>query len=328
MKPIAITLGDPSGIGPEIVAKAVTSFPNVPLILIGDLDYVRTALSLCGLEFPWEIADTANLSSLERTIFVPTDRRNVATLQPGVANADSGLAALTAIDLASDLAGRGVCDAIVTAPISKTAIHLAGSTFPGHTELLADKAGLRRYAADFAMLFDSPRLRVALLSVHVSLREAIEMIDAEMIVSLGVLLDRELPRITGKKPRIAVAGLNPHAGEEGRFGREEEVILAGVTALKEAGVLAEGPFAPDTVFLRALDHAYDVVIAMYHDQGLIPVKTMDFEHSVNVTVGLPYLRVSVDHGTAFDIAGQGIANASPMTYAIEWAISHQKGWSR
>lgn len=328
VKAIALTAGDPSGIGPEIVRNALEGLPTVPLIVIGDLDLTRAALDECGLNFPWEVVDASRLPGINRAVFLPTPPGESTPLQVGVANAHSGAAALASIDLAADLAATGVCDAIVTAPISKTAIQLAGSTFPGHTELLAEKSGLRRYAADFAMIFDSPRLRVALLSVHVPLRGAVDLLEADKIASLGMLLDRELPRITGRKPRVLVAGLNPHAGEDGLFGDEERVIVEGVKKMRELGVDAEGPVAPDTAFLRSLDGAYDVVVAMYHDQGLIPVKTLDFERSVNVTIGLPYLRVSVDHGTAFDIAGKGVANSRPMKSAIEWALEHQMGWSR
>lgn len=328
MKPLAVTVGDPSGIGPEIVRNALEALSPIPLLVIGDLDLTRASLDRCGLNFPWEVVDASRIEGIDKHVFLATPPEQSVPLEVGVPNARSGGAALASIDLAAELAATGVCDAIVTAPISKTAIGLAGSSFPGHTELLAEKSGLRRYAADFAMLFDSPRLRVALLSVHVPLRGAVDLLDPDKIASLGTLLDRELPRITGRKPKILVAGLNPHAGEDGLFGDEERVIVEGVKMMRDLGVDAEGPVAPDTAFLRSLDGAYDVVVAMYHDQGLIPVKTLDFERSVNVTIGLPYLRVSVDHGTAFDIAGKGVANSRPMKYAIEWALEHQKGWSR
>ena len=170
------------------------------------------------------------------------------------------------------------------------------------------------------MYFDSPRLRVVLLTVHVPLREAIASIEALRIAKLARLTAREYQRLYGSSPRMAVAGVNPHAGEGGKFGDEETAIARGVDLARTAdGLDISGPHPPDTVFLSASRGRYDVVMAMYHDQGLIPVKTLDFEHSVNVTIGLPYLRVSVDHGTAFDIAGKGIADAAPMRYAIEWA---------
>ncbi|MEO8382637.1 MAG: 4-hydroxythreonine-4-phosphate dehydrogenase PdxA [Acidobacteriota bacterium] len=282
MKPLAITLGDPAGIGPEIVAKA-----------------------LQGLDVP-------------HRIFGETS----GVVRYGEIAAEYGRVALDAIHAAIDAIERGECSALVTAPIHKQSIALAGATHPGHTELLAERAGLHRYAHDYAMYFDSPRLRTVLLSVHVPLREALQSIDAEAIAALARLTSREYTRLYGHSPRIAVAGVNPHAGEGGRFGREEETIAHGVQIAREAGLDVSGPHPPDTVFLGATQGKCDVVMAMYHDQGLIPVKTLAFHQSVNVTLGLPYLRVSVDHGTAFDIAGKGIADAGPMKYAIEWAARH------
>jgi 4-hydroxythreonine-4-phosphate dehydrogenase len=222
----------------------------------------------------------------------------------------------------------GECSALVTAPIHKQAIALAGSPFPGHTELLADRAGLKRYAHDYAMYFDSPKLKSALLSVHLPLQDAIANIDADDIAALAQLMTREYARLYGSTPRIAVAGVNPHAGEGGKFGDEEQIVARGVTKAREAGLTISGPHPADTIFLAASRGQYDVVLAMYHDQALIPIKTMAFDRSVNVTIGLPYLRVSVDHGTAFDIAGRGIADAAPMRYAIEWAAAHAGTFAR
>lgn len=277
MKPLAITIGDPAGIGPEIVEKALAE--------------LKTPARVFG--------------------------RVPARVRHGEISAEYGRIALDAIDEALQAIERGECSALVTAPIHKQSIALAGSTFPGHTELLAARAGLQRYAHDYAMYFDSPKLRVVLLTVHVPLSEAIRSITADDIAALARLTARTW--LHQQPPRIAVAGLNPHAGEGGRFGKEEEVIAQGVVQARKDGLTISGPHPPDTVFLSATRGRYDVVMAMYHDQGLIPVKTLDFEHSVNVTLGLPYLRVSVDHGTAFDIAGKGIADAGPMRYAIEWA---------
>jgi 4-hydroxythreonine-4-phosphate dehydrogenase len=284
VKPLAITIGDPAGIGPEIVEKALAAL-DVPARVFG---------------------------------VVPANVRH------GEIAAEYGRVALDAIDAAVTAVERGECSALVTAPIHKQAIALAGATFPGHTELLASRAGLHRYGHDYAMYFDSPRLRTVLLSVHVPLREALESIDAGTIAALARLTAREYARLHGTEPRIAVAGVNPHAGEGGRFGHEEETIASGVAMAALDGLRVTGPHPPDTVFLAAANGKYDVVMAMYHDQGLIPVKTLAFHQSVNVTLGLPYLRVSVDHGTAFDIAGKGIADAGPMQYAIEWAAEHAR----
>ena len=287
MKPLAITLGDPAGIGPEIVEKALDGL-GVPVRLFGGVS---------------------------------------APVSYGEVSAEYGRVALQAIDDAVAAIERGECSALVTAPIHKQSIALAGSVHPGHTEILAARAGLKRYAYDYAMYFDSPRLRTVLLSVHVPLRDALAAIDADSIAALAKLTSRELTRLYGQAPRIAVAGVNPHAGEGGKFGDEEAEIARGIELARAAGLAVSGPHPPDTVFLGATRGRYDVVMAMYHDQGLIPVKTLDFEHSVNVTLGLPYLRVSVDHGTAFDIAGKGVADAAPMRYAIEWAARHAEKFS-
>lgn len=282
MKPLAITLGDPAGIGPEVVEKALATL-DVPHRIFGH---------------------------------VPPDIRH------GEIAAEYGAIALQAIEDAIAAIDRGECSALVTAPIHKQAIALAGSPHPGHTELLASRAGRTTYGTDYAMYFDSPRLRTVLLTVHVPLRDAITAVTDSRVAALARLMDREYRRLYRTAPRIAVAGVNPHAGEGGRFGHEEEAIARGVAIAHREGLQVTGPHPPDTVFLAASGGRYDVVMAMYHDQGLIPVKTLAFDQSVNVTIGLPYLRVSVDHGTAFDIAGRGIADAAPMRYAIEWAAWH------
>jgi 4-hydroxythreonine-4-phosphate dehydrogenase len=287
VKPLAITIGDPAGIGPEIVEKALARVA-VPARVFGS---------------------------------VPRD------VHHGEIRAEYGRIALEAIGAAVAAVESGECSALVTAPIHKQAIALAGSPFPGHTELLAAHAGLHRYGYDYAMYFDSPRLRTVLLSVHVPLRAALDLIEAPTIAALAALTAREYARLHGNAPRIAVAGVNPHAGEGGKFGDEEAEIARGVELARAQGLAVSGPHPPDTVFLAASNGRYDVVMAMYHDQGLIPVKTLAFDQSVNVTLGLPWLRVSVDHGTAFDIAGQGIADAVPMEYAIRYAANHAAAFS-
>jgi len=280
VKPLAITLGDPAGVGAEVVEKALRE-AGVPHRLFGE---VR------------------------------------GPIRYGEISAEYGAVALQAIDDALAAIARGECSALVTAPIHKQSIALAGCPFPGHTELLADRAGLKRYAYDYAMYFDSPSLRTVLLSVHEPLRDAIRNIRAEDIAALARLMTREYARLYGSAPRIGVAAVNPHASDGGRFGDEEQTIARGVALANDPNVT--GPHPADTLFLAAREGKYDVVLAMYHDQALIPIKTLDFSRSVNVTIGLPYLRVSVDHGTAFDIAGKGIADAAPMRYAIEWAARH------
>jgi 4-hydroxythreonine-4-phosphate dehydrogenase len=304
VKPLAITLGDPAGIGAEIVFKALREV-DVPARVFGSR----------ALANPPDAIDFVDVGG-------------EGPIRYGTIDAAYGRIALDSIDAALRAIDNGDCSALVTAPIHKQAIALAGSPFPGHTELLADRAGLKRYAHDYAMYFDSPKLKSALLSVHLPLREAVANIDADDIAALARLTSREYARIHGTIPRIAVAGVNPHAGEGGKFGDEERVIECGVSQAREAGLTISGPHPADTIFLAASRGQYDVVLAMYHDQALIPIKTMAFDESVNVTIGLPYLRVSVDHGTAFDIAGRGIADAAPMRYAIRWAAEHVEKFSR
>jgi 4-hydroxythreonine-4-phosphate dehydrogenase len=304
VKPLAITLGDPAGIGAEIVFKALED-RGIAARVFGS-----RALSNppAGIDF--------------------TDVGGDGPIRYGVIDARYGRIALDSIDAALHAIDAGECSALVTAPIHKQSIALAGSPFPGHTELLAHRAGLKRYAHDYAMYFDSPKLKSALLSVHLPLREAVSGIDADDIAALARLTAREYERLYGRAPRLAVAGVNPHAGEGGKFGDEERIVERGVVQARNAGLMISGPHPADTIFLAASRGQYDVVLAMYHDQALIPIKTMAFDESVNVTIGLPYLRVSVDHGTAFDIAGRGIADAAPMRYAIRWAAEHAGSFER
>jgi len=291
VKPLAITLGDPAGIGAEVVFKALHTM-SVPVRIFGSRAFSKPPE---GIDF--------------------VDVGGSGAVTYGKISADYGKIALESIHAALKSIEAGECSALVTAPINKQAIAAAGSPFAGHTELLADRAGLKRYAHDYAMYFDSPAMRAALLSVHLPLREAVRLIRGEDIAALARLTAREFARLYGRTPRMAAAGVNPHAGEGGRFGDEEREIEAGVAAARAEGIDITGPHPADTVF-RA---KYDVVLAMYHDQALIPIKTASFDQAVNVTIGLPYLRVSVDHGTAFDIAGKNVADAAPMRYAIEWA---------
>ena len=278
MKPrIAITAGDPAGIGPEIAAKAA--------------------------------ADARVLSVCEPVIYGP---RSVQGFPPGVLSADAGRAAYDAIREAVRDARSGGVAGIATAPVNKLAFAAAGLPWKGHTDLLAHLTGSPRVA----MMFWSEPLKVVLATVHVPLAEVPRMITADLLHGIIDLTAGELPRFGVPAPRLALAGLNPHAGESGLLGDEDDRVLKpAVEAANRRGVNIAGPFPGDTVFVRASRGEFDAVIACYHDQGLIPVKLLAFGESVNVTLGLPIIRTSVDHGTAFDIAGKGVADASSMIAA-------------
>jgi 4-hydroxythreonine-4-phosphate dehydrogenase len=275
---IAITVGDPSGIGPEIAAHAA--------------------------------ADPQVLDACEPLIYSPP---NGQTFAPGLLSAAAGRAAYDVIVRAVDDARQGLVGAIATAPVNKEAFRLAGLPWAGHTDLLAHLTGAR----DVAMMFYSDTLRVVLATIHIPLADVPRMLTAASLEATIGLTARELPRFGIVRPRIAVAGLNPHAGEHGLFGREEETsIVPAIEACRKQGVDVSGPFPGDTVFVRARRGEFDVVVACYHDQGLIPVKLVAFGQAVNVTLGLPIIRTSVDHGTAFDIAGKGVANPESMIAAV------------
>jgi 4-hydroxythreonine-4-phosphate dehydrogenase len=279
LKPrIAITEGDPAGIGPEIARRAAT--------------------------------DARVLQACEPVLYgAPSDER----FEPGVLSAAAGHAAHAAIVRATEDAQRGEVSAIATAPINKEALRLAGYPWNGHTDLLAHLTGVQ----NVAMMFYSDDLRVVLATVHVPLAAVPALLTQPLMERTIALTARELPRFDKVYPRIAVAGLNPHAGEHGLFGLEEEhVIVPAIARCRERGIDVSGPFPADTLFVRARKGEFDVVIACYHDQGLIPVKLASFGRAVNVTLGLPIIRTSVDHGTAFDIAGKGVAQAESMIAAV------------
>jgi 4-hydroxythreonine-4-phosphate dehydrogenase len=277
LKPrIAITAGDPAGIGPEIADRAARD--------------ARVA-AVC-----------------EPIVYAPPGR-----FAPGVLSGEAGRAAYDAIVRAVEDATTGAVQAIATAPINKEAFHLAGLPWRGHTDLLAHLTG----APDVAMMFHSDTLRVVLATIHIPLADVPRAVTALLMERTIALTARELARLDKAPPRIAVAGLNPHAGEHGLFGREEaDAIKPAIDACRKRGIDVSGPFPADTVFIRAQRGEFDVVVACYHDQGLIPVKLVAFGKAVNVTLGLPIIRTSVDHGTAFDIAGKGVANPESMIAAV------------
>ena len=292
-------MGDAAGIGPEVVVKAIHSLPksaDFEVIVIGDSRHLENA----GLD-PACVLDLANLPD---------------KIEMGVDSAVTGKAAAECIVRAVEMWKAGEIDAIATAPISKNSIRLGGYDFQGHTEFLAHLTGTKR----FAMSFFGGDLRVVLLSTHLALTKAIEKVRKEPLVDLIEFSNSTLGKLLGRKIKIAVAGLNPHASENGMFGSEEaSEIVPAVEECRIRGIDVSGPYSPDTIFLRYARAEFDAVIALYHDQATIPVKALSFNSAVNVTLGLPLIRTSVDHGTAYDIAGRGIAEFSSMTAAIRLA---------
>ena len=257
-----------------------------------------------------------------RTIDIIEIGQLPADMAVGKIDARAGRASFDYVNRAIDLALAGEIDAIVTAPINKAAWHAAGIHYPGHTELLAERCGVD----DFAMMLFNDELKVVLVSIHVPLRQAVELVTIERELRIIRLADKALRDMGVAKPRVAVAGLNPHAGEGGLFGDEDRAIIAAAITLARAdGIDASGPWPGDTVFMQARQGRFDVVVAQYHDQGLIPLKYLGLDKGVNVTLGLPFVRTSVDHGTAFDIAGKGIADAASLRVAIEQATRMTAG---
>ena len=306
---IAVTMGDPAGIGPEIAVKALWSdefHAHCDPLVVGDLAVLSLAARAMGQEFAESLeAHVLDLGAL------PIDDHAW-----GVATAAGGRAAAAYIERSVELALRGEVAAIVTGPINKDALHQAGVPFPGHTEMLASLTGTEAYA----MMLVGPDLHVSHVSTHVSLSDAIRRVKRPRVETVIALTDAALRTEGITSPRIAVAGLNPHAGEGGLFGTEEiDEIEPAVRAMRERGVDVSGPHPPDTVFLFATRGRFDAVIAMYHDQGHIPAKLSGFDESVNVTIGLPIVRASVDHGTAYDIAGTGSASAASLIEAVRYA---------
>ncbi len=282
---IGITVGDPAGIGPEIARKAV----DQPAVV-----------HIC-----------------EPVLYGPTTDRELQAFQVGKVSAEAGKAAYAALCQAVADATAGRIDAIVTAPINKEAFAAAGLPWPGHTELLQHLTGASRVA----MMFQSDALRVVLVTVHIALADVPGALTLSRVQEVVTLTADELPRFGVPSPRLAVCGLNPHAGEHGVIGSEEdEVLRPAIAACRARGIAVDGPFPADTIFLRATRGEFDAVIACYHDQGLIPIKMAAFGRAVNVTLGLPIVRTSVDHGTAFDIAGQGKADPSSLVEAIKLAV--------
>lgn len=319
MPRIGITMGDPAGIGPEVVLKAVAEEEVrracIPVI-IGDAQLLAHTARTLDLQSGYDIvrADEPFPEHSEPVIYHLDNITGF--IEPGIESGAAGKAAGGYIEAAVELCAAGNIDAVATAPINKRALFLGGYSFPGHTEFFAHLTG----AEEYAMAFVAGNLRIVLLSTHVPLAEAIRLVERDRIVRRINLTNRELQRWGIEKPRIAVAALNPHGAEGGLFGVEEaSEIIPAIDACRRDDINVQGPFSADTVFLRASRGEFDGVIACYHDQAMIPVKCLSFGEAVNVTLGLPFIRTSVDHGTAFDIAGKGLAEHSSMVAAIKLA---------
>ena len=332
-RPLVITQGDPAGIGPEIVLKAVQQRPDLlpRLLVAGDLPTLRRAAGFLSGELPpVMIAEVSGWDALDKV--PPGCLAVVQACSPHP---------LVAMGSVSDIAGRAAADAIrwavsavlgghgsavVTAPIHKEALAAAGEPYPGHTEMLqalaAEHHGVTIDHMPVRMMLSCPGLRTVLVSIHLPLREAIARVTQAQVLETLRITARHFERCGWPRVRIGVAGLNPHAGEGGLFGREEiESIAPAVAQARREGIDVTGPHAPDTVFMRARQGEFDVVAAMYHDQGLIPVKLLGLEHGVNTTLGLPLVRTSPDHGTAFDLAGTGRASPDSLLAAINAAMA-------
>jgi 4-hydroxythreonine-4-phosphate dehydrogenase len=324
---LGVTMGDPAGIGPEIILKSIDSpvAAKCNLIVIGDYGIMQAAHELTGLGH----SRLNRITDVTQALFEPGTLNvldlsciDMNTFKPGIVSPESGNAAFVSVKNAVGLAVDKSIDAIVTAPLNKEAMHLAGHNYPGHTEILAKLTNTE----DYAMLLYDTMLSVIHVSTHISLLSSIKSLKAERIEKVIMLADDAMARICGRKPKIAVAGINPHAGENGLFGDEEiNIIGPAVVSARKKGINVTGPLPPDTVFLQALNRKYDIVVAMYHDQGHIPLKLIGFSSGVNVTVGLPVIRTSVDHGTAFEIAWQGKAVENSMIEAIRLAIKLSEG---
>lgn len=336
-KAIAITQGDSAGIGPEIIAKVFRDQPALlqGCFVVGDVATMRRGAQAIAVAGETSLP-VAVIASPDEAWQVPPRCIPVLELPDmpppapwGQITDSAGAAAAACVQWAARAALRGEIAALVTAPLHKEALHAGGVTYPGHTELLqaeaAQHAGVAMSEMPVRMMLANDELCTVLVSIHVSLRKALEAVTLDNILQTLQITHAALQRMLGRAPRIGVAGLNPHAGEGGLFGSEEiDIIAPAIAAARAQGIDAQGPFAPDTVFMRARNvpghpGEFDVVLAMYHDQGLIPVKYLGVESGVNVTLGLPLVRTSPDHGTAFDIAGQGVADASSLLEAVRMA---------
>ncbi len=325
---IGITMGDPAGIGPEIIVKAMQDNSVTSIcqpIIFGDRGALEREADRLVISSTFETVTSTETFSVCPGILaiLEVSRLNPSCVRYGSPTTESGKAMAAYIISAVEMANAGKIDAIVTGPISKTVLHDAGYNYPGHTEMLAALTG----AKDVVMMLAGETLRVVLATIHCAYTDVPKFLTTEKILKTIIITHESLKNVlAGKKPRIAVAALNPHAGEGGLFGEEEKNLIG--PAVAEAcrlGIDATGPMPADTLFYYAAQGKYDVVVCMYHDQGLIPLKLLHFDTGVNVTLGLPIIRTSVDHGTAYDIAGRGIASPASLISAIKTAVQMVHG---
>ncbi len=321
MKPLLISMGDAAGVGPEVVAKAWAASPVADAVVVGDVGVMRRAVQSCGLALPVAVLERPDESAPPGALAVwsPPGLPDLHGVAWGRVDARAGAAAARCIEAAVEAIQAGAGRGLVTAPIHKEALHAAGVPFPGHTEMLQSLT----QAAAVRMMLVNRELRVVLVTVHESLRSACDAVTRDAVLETLRLLHPALVRWFGvARPRIAVAGLNPHAGEGGLFGDEERrEIVPAIADAQALGWDVSGPHAPDTVFMRARQGDFDAVVAMTHDQGLIPIKYLGLDEGVNLTLGLPWVRTSPDHGTAFDLAGTG--RADPGSFHAAWALARQ-----
>lgn len=325
---IAVTMGDPCGVGPEIIVQAFAHADHAAvcaLFVIGDPLALRRAVATCGLPLTIveiDIPEQARQTAAGQIPLLPLSHLTEADLRYGQPTAASGDAVFSYICAAARFCLDGRVAAMVTAPISKEAMNRAGHDYPGHTELLAELCG----TDDFVMMLAGDVLRVSLVTIHEALADISRLVTFDQVLKTIRITAAGVARLTGvARPRLAVLALNPHCGEGGMFGDEERtVIVPAILAAQAEGIQAVGPLSADTLFHFAGQGAYDGVVAMYHDQGLIPLKMLHFDDGVNITLGLPIIRTSVDHGTAYDLAGTGRASEKSMLAAIRMAVQMAK----
>ncbi|WP_297213361.1 MULTISPECIES: 4-hydroxythreonine-4-phosphate dehydrogenase PdxA [Thermodesulfovibrio] len=308
-KRIAITMGDPAGVGPEIIVKAFAQediYKICAPLVIGDKAIIKEVINSIGIDFDPDNIEILNLNAI----------KNPSKLKKGMPSEESGKAAYSYIKKAVELYNLGVIETIVTCPISKWAIKMAGLPWNGHTDMLAELTETENYA----MAFYSEALKIVLATIHVPLKDVPYLIKKEKVINSIFFANKACAMLQIENPHIAVCGLNPHAGEEGMLGREEiEEIAPAIKEAKALGINVSGPYPADSIFWRAYNGEFDIVVAMYHDQALAPFKLVAFEKGVNFTMGLPFIRTSPDHGTAYDIAWQGKASPTSLIEAIKLA---------